>query len=98
MLALGVGCCWYLDKQLIVLLRVLATKINLGYKLQTVCLFPPSSGVSDLPAVGLSFGRDFSRARGRPLSPACSVCNRAGNLGMQLLQQGDSEQGWKLLR
>ena len=29
-------------------------------------------------------------------SPACLICDRAGNLGMQLLQQGDSEQGRKL--
>ena len=98
-LALVAEYCERLDEQVVVLFQVLAAEINFGYKFQTVGLLPPS-GVSALPAVGLSFGRDFTRGEGGggTPSPACFVCNRAINLGMQLLQQEDSEQGWRLLK
>ena len=98
MLALGPEYCVYLEKQLMVLFRIMAAEINFGDKFHTVCLLPPS-GVGALPAVGLSFWGDFSRARGRGGGPllvlfatgqatlACSCCSKE-----------TLEQGWKLLK
>ena len=64
MVALGPECCVYLEQQLRVLLRVMTAEIKFGYKFHMMCLLSPTSGVGAVPAVGLSFAGDFSKARG----------------------------------